>query len=156
MKYHVKYYGVKRLTWTDQLEPPANLKKCNRMNQLHHYRDSIEHTETELPPLLFKGLNSLSPLFQLITVRLNKHMLCRRKPFVLSEDGSRKFQLHSHPALEKRLRTLGSVCNKTLVKLTTDSIELGQLAAKSLGNICLVQLLDKISFCKNRLMEVTM
>ena len=142
MKCHVKYYGVKRLTWTDQLEPPANLKKCNRMNQLHHYHDSIEHTETELPPLLFKGLNSLSPLFQLITVRLNKHMLCWRKPLVMSEDGSRKFQLNSHPALEKRLRTLASVCNKTPVKLTDDSIESGQLAAKLLGNISLAQLIE--------------
>ena len=60
----------------------------------------------------------------------------------MSEDGSRKFQLNSHPALEKRLRTLASVCNKTPVKLTDDSIESGQLAAKLLGNISLAQLIE--------------
>jgi hypothetical protein len=51
MKYRVKYYRVKRLTWTDQLEPPVSLKKSNRINQLHHYRDS----ENRITSTTFQG-----------------------------------------------------------------------------------------------------
>ena len=110
-------------------------------------KTALRTPKTELCALLLKGLNSLSHLFQSLTVKFKRALPCSRQPLVSSKNGTKVFQFYSYAELETILKSISSVCSTFQVHNIFDAIH---------SKHSDVQLIDRISYCETMLRIVTM